>query len=417
MLSRAVQRAGGGRIVLSPKTYMVGRQTPGAPPQYRYEPTPLIELEGLPLGITIEGNGGTLRANPGLRFGSFDEHGTGLKPQLPFYDGRALATPYRFMIRISRSLGPVLIQDVELDGNIEAMILGGEWGDTGWQIPMSGIGLFDNIGSETVRRVYLHNHGQDGLIIDGANTEVGASRKIELLRSFHNGRQGCSIVGGNNYRFTQCEFSHTGRSAIASAPGAGVDLEAEGGKQVRDISFSFCTFDNNFGAGMVADSGPTEGVAFFACRFVGRTNWSAWPSKPRFRFGNCEFAGGLVRAYASDEPALASQFTDCFFADYDPRSGFPCYGSDGSVPIVDLGGSFEAGRNVAFVRCLFDLRHQGKLPWTGGTIYDSVKMRQRSKALAYPRGVYRGVSEIEGPAILASTTVEGTLLLNGEPIN
>ena len=87
------------------------------------------------------------------------------------------------------------------------------------------------------------------------------------------------------------------------------------------------------------------------------------------------------------------------------------------MPIVDLGGSFEAGRNVAFVRCLFDLRHQGKLPWTGGTIYDSVKMRQRSKALAYPRGVYRGVSEIEGPAILASTTVEGTLLLNGEPIN
>ena len=415
-MSRAVVAAGGGRIILSRKTYMVGRQTPGRPPQYRYEPSPIIDLEGLRSGVTIDGNGATLRANPGARYGSFDERGAPLRPRMPFYDGRALASPYRFMIRVARSRGPVVIRNLKLDGNIAAMRLGGEWGDTGWQIPMTGVALIDNAGSELLADLELINHGQDGLLIDGPNAGAQTTRRIERVRAIGNGRQGCSIIGGRGYRFSACEFSRTGRGPVASNPGAGVDIEAEAGKQVRDIAFADCVFDDNMGAGMVADSGPSEGVSFTRCRFVGITNWAAWPSKPRFRFDQCLFVGAVVRAFASPNPALATQFVDCRFTDRDPASGRRGYGADGSTPIVDLGGSHQAGLNVAFVRCTFDLVHGGKLPWTAGTIYDSVTMNQASATPSYPRGVYRGRSTIRGPAVLASTRVEGEVTLNGRPV-
>lgn len=412
-LSHAVSRSGGGTILLSRTTYMVGCQRPAQPPSDRFEPLPIIELEDLADGVTIEGSGAVLRAIAGGRYGSFDASGRPFHPQMPFFDGSARASPYRFMIRVARSRGPVVIQNLELDGNIAAMRIGGEWGDTGRQIPMTGIGLFENAASELLADLYLHDHGQDGLLIDGSHKRSIFPRRIDRVRCIANGRQGCSVVGGNGYRFANCEFSRTGRGRISSSPGAGVDIEAEGGKCVDSLSFTGCVFDDNFGAGVVADSGRSSDVVFENCRFIGITNWSAWPSKPGFRFQRCTFAGAVVRAFASADPRQATQFFDCRFTDRDPKTGRPAYGSDGAVPMVDLGGSFQAGINVAFVRCAFDFGLKGKLPWTAGSIFDSVRMFQKSDAPSYPRGVYRGVSKITGPAVLASTQVEGKLTLNG----
>ena len=46
----------------------------------------------------------------------------------------------------------------------------------------------------------------------------------------YNSRQGLSWVGGNQLYVKNCKFDHTGKSQdLASPPGAGVDIEAEGG--------------------------------------------------------------------------------------------------------------------------------------------------------------------------------------------
>lgn len=415
-MSRAVSQAGGGTIVLSKRTYMVGKQRRAQPPLYGFEPQPIIDLEGLRLGVTIEGGGAVLKANPGGLYGSFDVSGTPLRRAMPFFDAGALASPYRFMIRVAHSHGPVVIRNLELNGNLGAMRIGGEWGDTGWQIPMTGIALVDNRGGEVLSDLYLHDHGQDGLLIDGPAGTMRSPLVIERVRCIRNGRQGCSIVGGSGYRFVDCEFSQTGRGPVFSAPGAGVDIEAEGGKRVERLTFERCVFDDNYGAGMVADSGPSSDVSFNACRFVGTSNWSVWPSKPKFRFQHCSFAGAVVRAFASTDPKVATQFVDCVFTDTDPATGRRVYGGDGAVPMVDLGGSYQAGLNVSFVRCKFDFRLGGKLPWTAGSIFESVLMSQASEEPAYPRGVYRGHSVIRGPAVLASTRVEGSVILNGRQV-
>lgn len=415
-MSRAVNQAGGGIISLSRCTYMVGHQKLAQPPHYLFEPLPIIDLEDLSGGVTIEGDDAILRAIPGGRYGSFDTDGQPLRPKMPFLDGSALASPYRFMIRIARSRGPVQIRNLELDGNIARMHLGGGWGDTGWQIPMTGIALVDNVGDELLADLFLHDHGQDGMLVEGSEARSGASRQIVRVRSSRNGRQGCSIVGGSGYRFIDCEFTSTGRGVVTSAPGAGVDIEAEGGKQVFDLRFTRCVFEDNHGAGMVADSGPSRDVRFTQCRFVGKTNWSAWPSKPGFQFDRCLFAGAVVRAFGSENPKEATQFVDCAFVDRDPRTGSVVYGSDGSIPMVDLGGSYNAGMNVAFIRCRFEFELAGKLPWTGGSVYESVYMRQSSAEPAYPRGVYRGHNVIHGSAILASSRIEGSVELNGRQL-
>jgi hypothetical protein len=415
-LSSAVTANGGGIVHFRKTVYLVGEQIPALHRGggYSFTGRPILEFVGCRGPLTIRGDGARLKCAPGLRYGTFDaETGEPTHHKMPFVGGDA-ASPYPFMIRIEKCNGPIEVSEIELDGNLPQLRIGGEYGDTGRQIPASGLGLLNNRGSEAVRDVYTHHHGQDGLYIDGLEEVVTPSvtRIVSHLRSTYNGRQGCSIVGGRGYHFDNCDFSRTGRSSIASAPGAGVDIEAEGGKRNRDFSFSDCRFIDNVGVGMVADSGDSEGARFLRCTFVGTTAWSAWPFKPRFRFDRCTFVGTMVRCFPSPNPEKAAQFYDCNFLD-DPSlspTGKVCTGGEPEHAIVDMGTS----KNVQFVRCRFHLIRNGLLPWSWEAVYRDCRMDQKSPTLAYPKGLYFGTNSIVGNVNLYGTTLKGTLVLNGK---
>jgi hypothetical protein len=414
-LAAAVNRHGGGTIRLARKVYIVGQQATTA--RRHFEPLGLLDLVGCRSPLTIEGNGAVLRAQAGLRYGTFEASGRVVRRPLPNLNFQEAASPYNAMIRVE-SCGDVTIRDVELDGNIDAMVIGGPFGDTGWQIPMGGLALFDNTGNERVDTVHSHDHGQDGMIINGVDEPVrGRVRDIVNVVAERNGRQGCSVIGGHGYRFTHCRFTRTGRGRVASAPGAGVDIEAEGGRTVSALIFDDCAFEDNAGCGMVADSGPSRDVMFRKCRFIGTTNWAAWPNKPGFRFEQCTFIGSLVHAFGSDDPRLATQFVDCLFTDVaDATTGASRSPPGSPGPVADLGGSYEGGRNVGFTRCRFVLSKNGVLPWTTGSVYTDVTMRQAAPVQAYPRGTYRGVNRIDAPVDLYGSRVVGTLTLNGHAV-
>jgi hypothetical protein len=318
------------------------------------------------------------------------------------------------MIRVERCSGSVEISDLDLDGNLPNLRIGGQYGDTGWQLPGAGIQLMDNFGPERLQRIHSHHHALDGLTIDGLGGRTARS-SIEQLVSDHNGRQGCSIVGGRGYSFTGCKFSHTGKAGLSSAPGAGVDIEAEGGKRIRDLAFSRCEFSNNSGAGLVADSGDSEGATFDNCRFIGTTNWSVWPNKPRFRFENCTFVGAIVHAFGDSDPARAARFIACTFRD-DPAlspNGQVYGGENPSRPIADL----PDNPNVLFERCKFLLTHRSVLPWTTrAVIFEDCVMSQRAPAQSYPRGTFIGRNMINGHAVLYSARIRGELIVNGKPL-
>lgn len=412
-LSAAVSRAGGGTVVFRRTTYLVGRQGLNIGPGYLFEPQELLRFKGCHRPLHLRGGGARLLCAPGLRYGVFDRTGQAVNNPMP-YLGPGLATPYRAMIHVEGCTGPVSVSDFELAGPGDAIVLGGQYGDTGWQIPATGLALVNNRGGERVERVRTHGHPQDGLLIDGADADLpGVARTVVDVWADRNGRQGCSFVGGRGYRFARCRFTRTGRDKVKSAPGAGVDVEAEAGKHIRDLAFTDCRFEDNYGCGMVADTGDSEDVRFAGCTFIGTTSWSAWPNKPRFRFDRCSFVGPLVRAHGDPDPARAAQFVQCSFTD-DPAlspTGKIYGGTNPDRPLADLSDA----RNVLFDRCRFRAV-QGVLPWSTGAIYRDCIMAQGTATHGFPRGRFVGTNSITGKVDLYGSTITGVLTVNGRRV-
>jgi hypothetical protein len=416
-LAQAVTLRGGGEIALRKATYLVGRQfqafRSGASDAFR--PAKIMEFVGLRGSLTIRGNGARLKCAPGLRYGTFDPV-TGVKTRnpMPYIKSGELASPYLWMILVEDCGGAVDISDIELDGNLPNLQIGGPYGDTGWQLRAVGLGLVNNRGSEKVSRVHAHHHAQDGIQIDGLDRSRGsaAASIFEDVRCEYNGRQGVSLIGGRGYSFVRSKFNHTGKGGLASNPGAGVDVEAEAGKKVRDISFSDCEFSNNVGPSFVADSGDSEGLSFTGCTLIGATNWAAWPNKPRTRFSKCTFVGPIVHAYGHAQPERAAQFHDCTFRD-DPAlspTGKVYGGENPDRPIGDLPGN----ENVLFNRCKFLLTHDALLPWSVNVTYADCTMSQRLNKPAFTRGYFVGRNIISGHVNLNGSLNSGTLLINGK---
>jgi hypothetical protein len=414
-MAAAINRAGGGIVALRRTTYIVGRQIPEPNPAgWAYSPAPIMQFHDLHAPLTIHGNGARLQCAKGLRYGLFDRNtGEIFHHALPYYDLRQLASPYVAMISVKNCAAPFELSDLELDGNLPNLRIGGPYGDTGYQIPAIGLFLEDNKSTETIRNLHSHHHGQDGIEINGDDRRASRSR-FENVVSEYNGRQGVSVIGGRGYDFIGCKFNHTGRSSVQSAPAAGVDIEAEGSKIVRDLTFTDCEFSNNVGCGMVADAGDGAGATFTRCKFIGTTNWSAWALKPRLVFRGCLFVGTLVHPFPSRDPALAAQFHDCRFRD-DPRlspNGKVYLAGYKQHAIVDMAES----DNVLFNRCSFVLTHDGLLPWSWRAIYSNCVMRQAAAAVAYPKGNYLGSSTIVGNVNLYNSKIIGMLTLNGKLI-
>lgn len=414
-MAAAVRAAGGGTVILQRKTYRVGRQQriPGGQSSFAFEPSPIMEFVGLSSGLTIQGNGARLQAAPGLRYGTFGRDGRATRNAMPYVRPGELATPYRFMIRVEDCRGPIAISDIELDGGVSGLIIGGQYGDTGWQIPAIGLALINNHGPERVIRVKSRHHALDGILIDGLDRDraTGARSLLQDVECDGNGRQGVSLVGGRGYDFERCRFVRTGKAGIASAPSAGVDIEAEQNKRVRDISFRQCTFADNAGCGLVADSGDSAQLSFSDCTFIGTTNWAVWPKKPSVRFTRCSFVGPIVHPFGDVDPARATQFVDCTFRD-DPAlspTGEIYGGENTDRPIADLPGN----RNVLFRNCRFLLTHRAVLPWSVDVTYQDCVLQQRSTTASYPRGTYTGRNLIDGRVTISGSLIAGELVLNG----
>jgi hypothetical protein len=410
-LSAAVNRRGGGTIALTTRrTYVVGSQTRAADGM-AWSPEPILELHHLDGPLTIVGNGARLIADAGLRFGTFDsQSGMPNAHKLPYTSLKDLAAAYRVMIWVHDCRAPVAIRDVELDGNSAAIRLGGKYGDTGWQVPATGLFLAGNMASEQIDNIYAHHHALDGAMFIGDARRAGRT-SVSRLRCRDNGRQGLSITGGRGYDFADCDFSRSARGAIHSAPGAGVDIEAEH-PPIRDLSFVRCKFVDNGGCGLVADSGDSADARFTDCRFVGTQTWSAWPHKPGFRFTGCTFVGSVVHPFADpSDPARAAQFTRCTFTD-DPSLSPNGKLYLGGGPIVNM----AASDNVVFEGCTFRLVAGGTLPWSSKATYRDCTMTQRSASRGYPKGKYLGRTTIDGNVNLSGSDIGGVVILNGRQL-
>jgi hypothetical protein len=378
--SEVINQQGGGILWLPPNTTcIVGKQTFVSGEGYR--PAPILHLHDCAAPITIMGNGARLRAADGLRFGSFDPH-TGepfTPPELPFTEPEYRADAYN-MLSLVRNQS-VTVSELELDGNLDGLMLGGEWGDTGRQLDAVGILSIDNQ-NLTILNVYTHHHGLDGLMIAYYGLTPDSPATPTLLDGVvaeYNARQGLSWVGGIGLTVRNSQFNHTGRARFSSAPGAGVDIEAEDSVN-RDGLFENCEFINNTGPGLVADSGDSANITVRASSFWGITNYSIWSNKPFMRFESCDFHGTAIRAYGSrTEPEAATQFVNSTFDDF----AHPLYGQPFSFnALVDIEGG--DGHNVTFDGCTFTATQSQSLFVLDQDLDDPVALKNSTIVHQYP---------------------------------
>ena len=370
---RAQTPAGTAPAVLAiPKgVYLVGRQDAAG------KGRDVLHLVGC-RNLAIEGADSAsteIRYAPGLRYGAFDP-----ATKKPFEAPGALFTDPNYAAIVGtcivlQNCEGVAISGLAINGNSPHAVLGGHWGDTGIQLNYDGIFIGESR-RITLRGLALHHLGRDGIqVLNHLAKKLGdplvENIKLENLTCHYNGRQGLSVTGVNGLRAVNCSFSHTGRvvipalgKALFSNPGAGVDLEPEGGF-VQNVRFDNCRLVDNAGQGLVSDrpgnSHTTKNIVVANSLIWGTTNWSAWVTQPYFLFTNCRIYGAFVHGCRADNAAEATRFVGCTFEDK-PYHGQTAYGSF-------LLHSDGAARYMSFTDCRFVGTHN-YLIWAVVSKYD-----------------------------------------------
>lgn len=426
--SARIEALGGGTLLIPPGTYQVGVQSFGTTGTSglvgAYSPDDILRIENCSAPVEIIGYGAKLVCAGGLKFGSFDpETGAVYNPgTLPFTDQSYRATPYFAMIYVAGN-SSVSIRGLELDGNLAAHIVGGAWNDTGRQIPCYGIFASAN-DKLTVDDVYTHDHALDGIEIGFPGLTTATRKKPHLLShvvSEYNARQGLSWTGGNSLTTIGCRFAKTGRrvntslgAVLSSAPGAGIDIEAESAV-CRNGLFLDTEFDDNAGVGAASHS-ASDAADFTAigCKFIGTTTWALWPSNPGWKLRDCLIAGGVTNPYDdATSRERSAQFHNCnFTAGLSQSASGTLFRNNYRVAEIN-------GEYVLFDRCRFaDDGGSGGLGlfYASGGTYRDCSFVQTGGGTIVNRGRFEGETTITrggGTHDLGGSEVVGTLTLDG----
>ncbi|MFV0605189.1 MAG: right-handed parallel beta-helix repeat-containing protein [Niabella sp.] len=358
------QRGGNGKLVISKGIYLVGKQviTGGRNSDFNWKGADVLHLTNVK-NLTIQGSpGAVLRYSGTMKYGSFDPASGKARQGGGYFVNPAWGASLGHCIFIDKSQN-VVINGIELDGNSGKINLGGSYGDVGYQLPHYGI-FIQNSKSVTVQSVNLHHFGLDGICV--ANVKTNTPDNIKLLDSKfnYNARQGFSWIGGNGLLARNCQFNHTGKGKFSSAPGAGLDIEAEYGPN-RNGVFENCEFADATGCCMVADSGDSGYMTFSNCTFWSSTTWSIWTTKPGFTFNKCKIYGPIVHGYDSPNDKDATKYLNCYFEDK-PYNG--------KHPVGEYLIETNGARRVRFENCDIITKYK-KLFW----IYCPIEWKPEEK--------------------------------------
>ncbi len=347
-LSSFVNASGGGTVLVSGGTYVVGQQELMRDDRGLFlgPPRPILGLFGCPRPVVVRGELDArgrrpiLRGVGGARFGLIRRAGgPGIR-----------AFPYRGMIHAGGN-HDLLIENLELDGNMAELVVGGPYGDQGIQLPGSGLLLVTN-GRVVVRNVEAHHHPLDGItmIHKGLRrSDPEHPHTFERVHATYNGRQGLSWVGGNHLVVKHSTFSHTGRGKITSSPAAGIDLEPEE-SIVENGLFEDVRIEDNVGPGVVSESSlHARTFTFRRFKIWGGAQPAVVMRSPRARFEEGQILGAVIGGYGSADPAEATQFIGVTFEDLPyrtPSDQLRPMMTNRVAPILTL-----QGENVLIDRC------------------------------------------------------------------
>lgn len=216
--------------------------------------------------VTVNGNGATVKLNPGLHFGSYDPL-TGAAVDKLSGDAayRDFSADIGNLLHFEGNLD-VEVTNIKFDGNLTSQIWGGKYGDKGYQSRQSGLYFRNNDNVLAQNTVHSSYNALDGIgVLNEDLDELSPLKKVTLynITARHNGRQGLSYNCGNHLEIYDSDFSYTGRTTVGNPaklnyPGAGIDLEPMG-RYMRPHTtiIENCTmFDNRENGLLLTGSAP-----------------------------------------------------------------------------------------------------------------------------------------------------------------
>jgi hypothetical protein len=299
------------RVRLTPRTYMVGGQA-GDGTYYLNSVNAIVSTTTL----IVEGNGATLKTNPGLKYGTFDPV-TG--DPLATYSTAAANTARGPTTIYASGCDLAWISNVILDGNPTSFIVGGGTNSGTLEAHHYGIQLVQCKVAGVVN-FKVTGFLQDCLVIGNstaAETDTATPHFIANGVLDGGGRCCLSVLGGVNRVIDDVQMVNPGAALVwpngshGTSPKVPCDIEAEG--TIRQVVFRRCSFEQGvYGANsLTCGSSNTKGVLFEDCLFVGKH----LPNSPRMTFRRCRFYGPFVQLYTNTLPEEAMVFNECFLTD------------------------------------------------------------------------------------------------------
>ncbi|PSK89302.1 right-handed parallel beta-helix repeat-containing protein [Taibaiella chishuiensis] len=449
-------RKGYCQLIIPAGTYRVGKQTPGL--FYYLTGRDVLKIMNC-TNVSITGNGSpVIQYADNLRYGYFDPiTGSPTNPIDHWIDAYTWATPGNciYIYNSNGGDGRIRISGLTLDGNMYGgkVVIGGSLVPINIQIEHFGIFLH-GAGKVTIENVTTRRFGLDGIIIRN-NPDNPAHRDVVVNNclSEYNGRLGISVIGGRDVTLNNSSFNNSGMGIIASAPCAGIDIEAEKEYitqslwRIYDFKANNCEFGNNKNAGVVIVAGAvvTPADTLFGNNFVfSNCDIYAAPTSSfaidlgqyrKITFDHCNITGAVFdagnRAY---KPEDGVKFLSCYFRDiYYKKTGSSCYKT--RQHYTELSSVIFSTRDNAlssymqFDNCVFDLAYKRlwniystpqapasvtncviKASTTGGYIdftqigFDSNAVLQNNKFVFYDFQEYR---HQQGNTIYASPNIPG----------
>jgi hypothetical protein len=410
----ALDLATGGDYVVGKETFVSGTG---------WVATHLIQFFECTKPVVVNGNGSIVRYANGLHFGVFNVTTGAPVVTTPPYYGPGYAEPgqcFKFA-----GCESAKINDIELDGNIINAVIGGQWGDSGWQLGHIGFSFYGCKQGEA-ENVYVHHFGVDGYVLEGQYFNGTSWVLLDLeteqyphlfinVKSYYNGRQGCSWTGGNRATFINCDFAHTGKNGVVqSAPSAGLDIEPNHPETCSHGTFINCNFYDNFGVGFLT-VGDVSYCTLIDCTSIGTTNAALWAPADYMKYVGCTFVGKVF--YPGPVTGNMEKTHSKFYG-----TRFSMVSADS--PTGGIFGSFSdfTGSEYAyFDACTFEADGSHQLPFSLGTTgitYNNCKLFQDSPVQCYTNGIFTGLTHFNFAGPYSSTDNEnyGRFLLNGNEL-
>ncbi|MGZ8312018.1 MAG: hypothetical protein ACXWUR_08125 [Allosphingosinicella sp.] len=363
-LNRAVAAAGGGLVELrAGAVYRVGRQV--AWPDRLLTVPPVLHARGVSRFV-VDLNGATLKYNDGLKFGAFDRRTGGrLTHRAPFLDLRAAADLGHAIL--AEDVAYFEVRNGHIDLNSAGAVVGGEWGDTGWQLPHYGVAAY-NCDEVAWTNVHVRNSCLDGYLY--THRVTARSRPFPFVMrgcsAERVGRNGISITGGNSVLVEGCRFERAGEAPrgggaapIGSQPRSCFDIEAEG-TLCRNITIRDCDLIGGpqTSTAFVADSGDSADILIENSRLVG----TVWTTKPRTVIRNCRINGLFGRVLGGQrDPRDNTLISGCRVSDVRWAGDAP----PGMAVLSGEGAGSKTESPLVVRDCVFDVHfHAVNLRWT-----------------------------------------------------